>query len=95
MTEWRELLWTNILNFSNNFFLMTESEKKWWVWGAGMGEVTAEEGNSLFASRYAGKDRWWQLLEQSALTSPFPAAARGEKVTQRLLGVAVLDYASL
>lgn len=95
MTESRELLWKNVLHFSNNFFLMTESEKKWWFWGAGMGEVAEEGGNSCFATRYAGKDGWWQLLEQSALTSPFPPAARVEKVTQRLLGIAVLDYASL
>lgn len=60
-----------------------------------MGEVAAEGGNSCFATRYAGKAQWWQLLEQSVLTSPFPPAARGEKVTQRLLGIAVLDYASL
>lgn len=72
-----------------------ESEKKWWFWGAGMGEVAAGRGNSCFAFRYPGKDWWWQLLEQSALTSPFPPAARGEKVNQRLLGIAVLDSASL
>lgn len=49
----------------------------------------------LFASRCAGKDWWWELHEQSGLTFPFLPAARKKKVTQRLLGVAVLDYTSL
>lgn len=74
-----------------------ESEKKW-CWGGG-GQVWEKKPvgkkEPLFASRCAGKDWWWELHEQSGLTFPFLPAARKKKVTQRLLGVAVLDYTSL
>lgn len=86
MTEWRELLWTNILCFSNNFFLMMESEKKWWFWGAGMGEVAAGRGNSCFAFRYPGKDRWWQLLRAECFNLSFSSSCQRGKSKSETAG---------